>query len=146
VPLPRLLLRRERFHAAAVVVPLRLVAELRQFQRTLGAVGGWIFASMQDPAVPMDRHALRALLAKAEARAKLPKLDGGLWHPYRRKWATERKHLPLADVAEAGGWQGIDTLLRCYMQPTRDVLLAVVTEPRKVRDVAVISGSVRGNG
>jgi hypothetical protein len=26
------------------------------------------------------------------------------FHAYRRKWATERKHLPLKDVAEAGGW------------------------------------------
>jgi len=28
-------------------------------------------------------------------------LDGGLWHAYRRKWATERKELPLKDVAAA---------------------------------------------
>ena len=35
-----------------------------------------------------------------------PKLDGGLWHPYRRAWAISRKHLPTVDVAAAGGWSG----------------------------------------
>ena len=34
-------------------------------------------------------------LTEAEAQAGLTKLDGGLWHAYRRKWATERKELPL---------------------------------------------------
>jgi hypothetical protein len=43
-------------------------------------------------------------LTVAEKKAKLPKLDGSLWHAYRRKWAIERKHLPLKDVAAAGGW------------------------------------------
>lgn len=38
---------------------------------------------------------------------KLEKLDGGLWHSYRRKWATERKHLPLMDVAAACGWNDV---------------------------------------
>ena len=45
------------------------------------------------------RHYARALLERAECSAKLPKIDGGDFHPYRRKWATERKHLPDVDVA-----------------------------------------------
>ena len=43
----------------------------------------------------MDRHTFAKGLRTAEKRAKLPKLDGSLWHAYRRKWATERKHLRL---------------------------------------------------
>jgi hypothetical protein len=31
-------------------------------------------------------------------------LVGGVFHPYRRLWATERKGLANADVAAAGGW------------------------------------------
>ncbi len=115
-----------------------LLVELRTFQRELGAVGGLMFASDSDPDVPMDRDSFTKLLVKAERRAGLPKLDGGLWHPYRRKWATERKHLALADVAEAGGWLSTVTLATCYQQPTNDMLLAVMSEARKVRDVAVI--------
>jgi hypothetical protein len=44
----------------------------------------------------------------------------------------------LADVAEAGGWLSTVTLATCYQQPTNDMLLAVMSEARKVRDVAVI--------
>jgi hypothetical protein len=48
----------------------------------------------------------------------------GLWHPYRRKWATERKHLSITDVAEAGGWKDTVTLLTCYARPDNETLLA----------------------
>ena len=66
----------------------------------------------------------------------MPKLEGGLWHPYRRKWATERKHLSLKDVAAAGGWKDHDTLLTCYQQPDQESLLAVMSEPRKLSERA----------
>lgn len=118
-----------------------LLGELRNFRRQLEAVGGWIFTSERDPALPMDRYLFSRLLEAAEQQAELPKLDGSLWHAYRRKWATERKHLSQVDVAAAGGWTGTATLMTCYQQPTNDALLAVMTEQRKVRDLAVVSGS-----
>lgn len=40
----------------------------------------------------MDRHLFDKWLSVAEANAKLPKLKGGLWHPYGRKWATLRRN------------------------------------------------------
>ena len=122
-----------------VPMPAALCGELRQFRRKLGAVGGWVFAAELNPEAPMDRHLFDRWLAHAERKAKLPKLAGGLWHPYRRKWATERKHLSITDVAAAGGWQDTATLLTCYQQPTNDALLAVMSEERKVRDVAVLA-------
>ena len=70
----------------------------------------------------------------AEEKVELPKSEGGLWHPYRRKWATERKYLPLKDVAAAGGWRDTETLLTSYQQPDDETLLAVMNEERKVRD------------
>lgn len=75
-------------------------------------------------------------LRVAEVHADLPKLKGGLWHPYRRKWATERKHRSPTDVAAAGGWKDLDTLLRCYQQPDDESLLAVMIEGRKLRERA----------
>ncbi len=108
--------------------------KVRSFQRTLGAVGGWIFSNEHNPSVPMDRYEFDKLLRAAETKAKLPKLVGGLWHPYRRKWATERKHLPIADVAAAGGWKTKSTLLDCYTHATPEGLVAVVSEPKKIRD------------
>ncbi len=44
---------------------------------------------------------------------------------FRRVWATERKDLPLKDVAAAGGWRDTSTLLR-YQQPDEATLRAVV--------------------
>ena len=47
-------------------------------------------------------------------KAGLPKLDRGLWHPYRRLWASERKHLPDVDVSRAGGWRDVATMKASY--------------------------------
>ena len=46
--------------------------------------------------------------------------------PFRRLWASERKGLPVKDVAAAGGWKDITTLLDCYQQPDEDTLREVV--------------------
>lgn len=123
------------------VVPVGpgLVRELKEFRRTLSAISGWVFSSERDPSKPMDRHLFDKWLVFAEKQAGLPKLRGGVWHPYRRKWATERKHHALADVAAAGGWKDRETLLNCYQQPDAETLLAVMSETRKVRDVMLAS-------
>jgi len=96
---------------------------------------------------PWTRHHAKDLLERAEkaawegalerndpeAAAALAPLDGSDFHAYRRAWATARKHLPLKDVAEAGGWRTTDTLLRCCTQTDEATVLAVVSETRKVR-------------
>jgi hypothetical protein len=90
-------------------------------RRKLSAVGGSLFS---------DKW-----LTVAEQKAKLEKLQGGLWHPYRRKWTTERKYLPLKDVAVVGGWTDTETLLNCYQQADPTTMLAVMSEPTKVREL-----------
>ena len=115
-----------------------LTEAIRGFRNRLGVLGGWIFAAEKNPGQPMDRHLFDKWLSLAERTAKLPKLKGGMWHPYRRKWATERQHHPLKAVAEAGGWKDLETLQVCYQHPDRDALLAVMSEPRKLRDAAVM--------
>jgi hypothetical protein len=94
-----------------------------------------LFPSPIVPGKSWSRWHATALLERAEKRAGLAPIVGGDWHPYRRKWATERKHLPVRDVAEAGGWKSPRTLELCYFQPDAATMLAVVTEPRKLRDV-----------
>lgn len=84
---------------------------------------------------PWTRHYARALLERAERAAELGKVDGGDFHPYRRKWATERKHLPDADVAAAGAWSDTRALKMSYQQVDDATLLAVVSEPTKLREV-----------
>jgi integrase len=114
-----------------IPIPVALVDELRTFREAFGVSVGLLFPSESDPGTPMDRHLFDKWLAFAERHAQLPKLKGALWHSYRRKWASERKHLSLVDVAAAGGWKDTATLLECYMQPDPSTLLRVMSEPQK---------------
>jgi hypothetical protein len=65
-------------------------------------------------------------LLKAEKSAGLPKLRGGTFHPYRRLWASERKHLPDQDVASAGGWRDTRALKLSYQHADPATVLRVV--------------------
>jgi hypothetical protein len=85
---------------------------------------------------PWSRCHARWLLQRAERVAGLEPLDGGDFHPYRRAWATARKHLPIQDVAAAGGCRDLRSLERCYQQADPQTMLAVVSEPTKVREVS----------
>ena len=41
--------------------------------------------------------------------------------------------------AAAGGWKDVETLLTCYQQPDAETMLAVMSEPKKVRDAALFN-------
>ena len=117
-----------------IALPLPLANEVRRFQRRLCTAGGWIFASEQLADRPMARHLFDKWLTRAWKAAGVRKLVGGLWRPYRRAWATARKHLPITDVAAEGGWRETEALLTCYQQADTQSLLAVMAEERKVRE------------
>jgi integrase len=84
---------------------------------------------------PVTRHLAAYWLKEAFLRGQVPKPVGGLWHMFRRVWATERKDLPLKDVAAAGGWRDTSTLLR-YQQPDEETLRSVVEYERPDRTEA----------
>lgn len=92
----------------------------------------WLFPSPKLDGQPWTRWHARDLLERTEKAAKLDHIGG--WHTFRRKWVTERKHLSLADVAAAGGWKTPRTLELAYARPDDETMLAVVTEPRKLRE------------
>jgi hypothetical protein len=109
---------------------------LGEYRRHLPGVGDtWVFAMLGrpkhdgEPIHPSDRHLFDEWLRRAERRANLPKLKGGLWHPFRRMWAMERKNLPLRDVMEVGGWDDERTVVRSYMQPDQKTMLEVLMAP-----------------
>jgi integrase len=83
---------------------------------------------------PWTRFHARNLLRRAEKAAELDALAGGDFHPYRRKWSTERKDLPAQDVALAGGWRDLRSLERSYQKADAQTVLRVMTEPRKLRE------------
>ena len=73
-----------------------------------------------------ERDLTARWLLDAEKLAGLPKLAGGQFHPYRRLWATERKNLPVQDVAAAGGWKTVETVQRLYQLADGATTLAAV--------------------
>jgi hypothetical protein len=66
----------------------------------------------------------------------VPKQQGTLWHAIRRKWATERKWLPAADVAAAGGWSDLTTLTQVYQAADQQTIVKVVSQPAKLIEYA----------
>lgn len=93
-----------------------------------------VFPSPEDAQKPITRHLADKWLRKGEQLAKLEPQKGSLWHAYRRKWATERKHLPDVDVAAAGGWKTVQTLKSAYQQADAETMLRVVLEAGELRD------------
>jgi integrase len=92
-----------------------------------------LFPAPRRPGKSWTRHHAKDLLERAETEAGLEPLEGSDFHACHRAWATARKHLPLKDVAEEGGWRSTETLLRCYTQADEVTMLAVVNETRKMR-------------
>jgi integrase len=100
-----------------------------------GIGAAYLFPSPVGADRPVDRNRAGEWLQEAERLAKVPKQKGGLWHPYRRGWATARKGLPVTDVAQAGGWRSTDTLLKCYQQADDATILRVVEHAAELREV-----------
>jgi integrase len=85
----------------------------------------YLFPHPLDPARPLDKDRADGLLQRTYEVAQISRARGGLWHPFRRRWATLRKKLPLSDVAQAGGWDDVKTLLTCYQLADPDTLRQV---------------------
>ena len=74
-------------------------------------------------------------------------LGGSLPHAaYRRKFATERKHLPDVDVAAAGAWSDTRALRASYQLTDEQTLLDVVNEPTKLRDAGAVKATKQAEG
>jgi len=86
----------------------------------------WLFPAPTDDEKPIRYKLASDWLVRAEELAELPKLAGGRWHPYRRLWASERKHLPDVDVAAAGGWKDTRALKLSYQHADPATVLRVV--------------------
>lgn len=119
------------------IVPIRPEVRrvLEQIQRERPGIGeAWLFPGLRNPRKPTHRSVADAWLRAAEKAAGLQPLNGSLWHSYRRKWATERKHLPGADVAYAGGWKNERTLQSVYQQADAAGVLRVVLDATELRE------------
>jgi integrase len=119
---------------APIAEPVRDVLD-RIMKDRPGVGDGWLFPAPGDLSRPLNREVANHWLEAAERTAGLQPLRQGLWHPYRRRWNSARKHLPLADRATAGGWKDARTIIKCYEASDVDTLYKVISEPRPIREV-----------
>lgn len=120
---------------------------VRRAADALGVVGdAWLFPSQTDPTKPWGRSYARDLLERAETLAGLTPIEGGDFHPYRRKWATERKHHPVQDVMEAGAWSDRRSLETAYQQADPETVARVVLDTTKLRDADTAGGASGTSG
>jgi integrase len=94
---------------------------------------GYLFPSPRTPGKPHGATAFNRWLKQAEQLAGLEPLDGGLWHPYRRKFATEMVDVPDRIVARLGGWKTPRTL-DLYSQPGREMLVEALSLRKQLRE------------
>jgi integrase len=85
-----------------------------------------LFSATNEPSRAVHKVLAGYWLQRAETLAKLPKMERGAWHAFRRLWASERRHLPAQDVAAAGGWRSLSTLRSAYMQADAQTVFQVV--------------------
>ena len=119
---------------SAPITPRVRGALERVLQHRPGIGGAYLFPCPTDPLRPVQYERVRDWFLAAESLAGLSKQKGSTFHAFRRGWATARKHLPVADVAAAGGWNSTVTLDRCYQQPDDDTMLAVVLGGHELRE------------
>jgi len=117
------------------VVPMPRQAErhLLNFRAEHPAIGSALVFPMQnDPTKPVTRHLASDWMHRAYRYAGIDRQKGGLWHPFRRKWATERKAYPVKDTAAAGGWEDLPTALM-YQQPDDATLRHLIDHPKSFK-------------
>lgn len=109
---------------------------LEQLRRACPGVGdAMMFPGPNKPTAPVTIQLATAWLRRAEELAGLGRLPGGVWHPFRRAWATARKHLSPKDVAAVGGWGGHHDPPTMLPGPDLETMESVVLQPRVVRRV-----------
>ena len=122
-------------YEATIPISLLVRAALDRIVQERPGIGtAPLFPSPADPTKPITRHLADKWLRKGEKLAGLEPLRGTLWHSYRRKFATERKHLPDVDVAAAGGWKSTVSLKTSYQQADSETTLRVVLEAGELRE------------
>ena len=102
-------------------------AELDIYLRGSPRVGDVpLFPAPRDPSKPIRRETAAKWLLRAERLAGQPKVKGGVFHPYRRLFASERRGLPDVDVAAAAGWKDPATMKKSYQQADAAGVLSAV--------------------
>lgn len=120
----------KRGYEVVLPLPQGVRDALQRWQARSGGIGmAWVFPSPQKPNDPVSRHLLDDWLRRAYRLAGLTPKRGGMWHPFRRKFATERKGQSPVDVAHYAGWRDLRTLQGIYQQPDVESMKLVAMQP-----------------
>jgi integrase len=111
-----------------------LVEERRQ-RPTIGAT--WVFPAPQSPRQPCSHDLMGRWWRRAEKLAGLEPVRRRGWHSLRRKFASELKDIPLADLRDLGGWQDHNTILKCYQRPDEERMREAQATRRRNREKGV---------
>jgi integrase len=106
----------------------------RHLNRFPGIGAAYLFPAPKGANRAVSRYRASIWLRRAERCAGLVPLNGSLWHAYRRHWATARKHLPVKDVAAAGGWKSLAMVQEIYQQPDPTTMQRVVSDAMELRE------------
>jgi len=93
-----------------------------------------LFPAPENPTKPVDRHLPDRWLREAEMLAELTPQEGGLWHPFRRKAATELKSAPDKDVMALLGWTDLRSLKTAYQQADQATMLTALQNRAELRE------------
>ncbi len=106
-------------------------AALERVRRERPGVGDALLSPQPtNPNRPVARQDMREWLVEAERLAGIEHIAQRGWHGFRRRFATQRRHLPPKDVAYLGGWISTYTMQQAYEQVDRDGLAAVLADKR----------------
>lgn len=102
---------------------------LRLRRRSVSVGDTHVFQAPRDSQKAISRHLMDSWLRRAYKLAGLEPKPGGLWHPIRRRWVTERPDYPTKAVAEAGGWRDERTMVRSYQMADQETMRRVIENP-----------------
>lgn len=105
-------------------------------ERSGASLGRFIFLD-RGKDQPVKRDNLAHTFREVEAHAELEPLDGGQFHPYRRKFAVERKHLPPPTVIRLMGLRDLKVFVECHARVSEDDMRTALAEPQRLHDTAL---------
>ena len=94
-----------------------------------------LFPAPRDASKAVGLESLTVWQRRAEKLAGVERLAHDTFHGLRRKFVTERKHMPDVDVAAAGGWRSVATMKRAYQMADEAGVLEAIHEPIRLREV-----------
>lgn len=121
-------------HAHETPLTDEAVQALQQERARVRAIGdALIFPAPSNASEPISRYVFLDWWERAEKRAGMPHEARRGWHSLRRQFATELKHVPLADLCSLGGWKDSTTVVQSYMRPDEATQRRALKERKELR-------------